>query len=53
MVFYVNGELVCEEIKNSIDETEYLGVGVTLGKSDWRLCFGACCGSTSAIQEWS
>lgn len=53
VVFYVNDELGCEETKNSIDKTEYLGVAVTLGKSGRRLCFGACWGSTSAIQEWS
>lgn len=30
VVFYVNDELGCEEIKNSIDKTEYLGVGGSL-----------------------
>jgi len=52
-VFYVNDELGCEEIKNSIDETEYLGFGITLGKSGRRLCLEACWESTSAVQEWS
>lgn len=49
MVFYVNDVLGCEEIKNGVDETEYFGAGVTLGKCGTRLCVGTCWGGAAAI----
>lgn len=49
MVFYVNDVLGCEEIKNGVDEREYFGAGVTLGKRGMRLCVGACWGGAAAI----
>lgn len=49
VVFYVNDVLGCEEIKNGVDEREYFGAGVTLGKRGMRLCVGACWGGAAAI----